>query len=754
MGVRCNAPSEHSEQSSPRSTVTVIRGDRLVRVATEDRPQDPAARETRNEDRPTIDRVHDKLFKTYKEHYVHKVLRSYAQDDQGLLTGEQLRAALDRLHLGLGQREKDRLVARVAPVQHGKIHYMDFLRSLEIPQPLGGEAQAVARGTCLPGPPTVRPGGGGNGIRDGGPSFWNWKRHRSEKVPGLLDEVREGTFEQAQSDALLTNLMSTKLSQYQDKLRIIFRQMDANRNSEIDREEFVKGIAKLRLNVPRAQAERLFDLCDTDRNGHIDYEEFVTRFEDRGLTAATQAAEKARLRAAGGVTTLGSSPAGGGGAGAGGSGQAPLAQTMGLSADEVESALRHPLVHQLARNLYAKGPGAHSVFVRQDMTRSGCLDVGGMTKCCQALAPGIGERQVAAVMAALDPGSAGHVDYRAFVSRLMERDVANPRLLHSAPAGSEGGGMGDGSFRNPGFLTFSGGPLTVPEALPTAHSRSLSAVGMSRSDRERGRDGAADGAAGLGLQALPRRAGTAAAGSQTYRERSGLDDLHDEAIAPFLDSISRVGGGGFGADGDGASTAGPAGLPTVARSVDIGTLNRSGQALLEAPPKPKYRPVGGRTDAAASSHAPTHATGRFSRFWDKRYASTSYITSVDPASASYCPIEGTWVRKDDKDDFHVYQGDDRSTRQRRRDQAQQRFQARSEVDAGYSAQDDANDGRLAGRLEVAAAAQQRHEERCEMYDRIRQMEGDRNSNTIFGRLPNFAEHQLESHNPYPLRSYW
>ncbi len=57
--------------------------------------------------------------------------------------------------------------------------------------------------------------------------------------------MREGTFEQAQSDALLTSIMSTKLNHHQDKLRLIFRQMDVNRNSLIDREEFMRGVSGL-----------------------------------------------------------------------------------------------------------------------------------------------------------------------------------------------------------------------------------------------------------------------------------------------------------------------------------------------------------------------------------------------------------------------------------------------------------------------------------------------------------------------------
>ncbi len=64
-------------------------------------------------------------------------------------------------------------------------------------------------------------------------------------IPGLLDEVREGTAEQAQSDALLTHLLSAKLAQQKDKLRIIFRQIDANRDSTIDREEFMKGVGRV-----------------------------------------------------------------------------------------------------------------------------------------------------------------------------------------------------------------------------------------------------------------------------------------------------------------------------------------------------------------------------------------------------------------------------------------------------------------------------------------------------------------------------
>ncbi len=366
------------------------------------------------EDRPLVNRVHDKLYNVYREPHVHQVLRSYARDD-GLLTAEQLGQALDQLKLGLAPGEKQRILARVQPAEHGKvsehpthinrktrachpstpshafhsalmllywmgtgkasctwatslmcasrvlaqIHYRDFLRTLEVPAPLGGDPDGPARARCgsLPGPAPPRE------VDATQPRFWNWQRHnravrraragslsRPGALPFLADRTAlqaaseapraceawfcprrcplrracrasrtrsrrahprrcaarvpprssprsrahsaathrmpQGrrttrarpaaqprpdphhptsepsskratpagpTTSQAQSDALLTTLLSSKLAQHRDKLRRIFRRMDANRNSTIDRDEFARGIAKLRINVSRAQ---------------------------------------------------------------------------------------------------------------------------------------------------------------------------------------------------------------------------------------------------------------------------------------------------------------------------------------------------------------------------------------------------------------------------------------------------------------------------------------------------------------------
>ncbi|GLC54076.1 hypothetical protein PLESTB_000821000 [Pleodorina starrii] len=738
MGVSNAHSMDDSASSISRSTVSLIHADRLVKVPQHLRPSDPAARETRVEDRPLVTRVHDKLFKTHRERFVRKVLRSCCPDGSGLLTPSQLRSALDRLHVGLEPEERERIVARVAPDEDSRVHFMDFMRVFEAPQPLGDEVVAQARGMSVPGPPTVRPGGGGSGVGDGGVSYWNWQRHPKRGVPGLLDQVREGSPEQAVSDALLTGLLAAKLGNARDKMRAVFRRFDTDRNSRINREEFAKGIAALRIDVSRDQVDRLFDLADTDRNGLIDYTEFAQRFEEPGLRKKPAAAgsltprRTPRSAAAAPGDEPGLSETTGSGSG---TGVVPLAQSLALSQDELCGALRHPLVLELARSLNGKAGGAMAPFRQLDLPRCGALDVAHMTAACQALVPGIGERQVAAVMATVDPDSSDRVDYRAFVWRLLEGGLTHPRLTHSAPPGGSKGGKaaaaaaaGDGaqgsgdSGGGRGALARFGETLTVPEALPTPQTRALSAVSLSGT---KDAASAADHAAAAAASTAGSGSGTSVPPppppSSIYPGRDSLYKIHALAIAPLLESLDRAGGG------DGSLLRG-----VVAQSVDVGSL------------------------ASGGSKAPSHATGRFSRFWSRRFADTSSITSGDPLSAHTGRPEGPFVRKAANDDYLHYQAEDRAKETRRREQLVHRYEARSEADARYSAQDDAS-GADAGRLVVAKAMRARYEERCEMYDRLRQV-NDKDDHTFFGRQFVFREHKTDTANQ-PVwadqtRSYW
>ncbi|GIM06280.1 hypothetical protein Vretimale_10627 [Volvox reticuliferus] len=706
-----------------RSTVSLIHADRVVKVPQHLRPSDPAARETRVEDRPVVNRVHDKLFKAHRERYVRKVLRSCAEDGSGLLSREHLRTALERLHVGLDRDEKERIIARVAPEEGSKVHYLDFMRVYEIPQPLGDEVVAVARGMSVPGPPVVRPGGGGSGVGDGGKSYWSWRRHPRTRMPGLLDSVQEGSSEQARSDALLTGLMVSKLGNCRDKLRAIFRQMDTDRNSLINREEFANGVAKLAIDVSREQVDRLFDLCDTDHNGFIDYTEFAQRFEEPGMLSSK------RINMAGVALDRASSKATDGS----GTNGAPLAQALALSPDELQGALRHPLVLELARSLHGKGSHAKAPFKQLDLPRSGMLDVRDMTAACQALVPGIGERQVAAVMAVVDPQSSSRVDYRDFISR-VEGGLSHPRMAHSAPPGGKGKAADSSSIISAsttipasgssgdalGALARFGEPLTVPAPLPTSHTRALSAVSLSRRT-----DGDADGAAttSAGGSSSTTPPPPPPAPSKRAPDRDSLYSLHAVAVKPFLESLDQV-----------AAAAGERARPFITRSADLTTSD----------------------GATSSSRAPAHSAGRFSRFWSKRYADTTSITSADPASSMYTVPNGPFVRKGENEEYLHFQREDRAKEAQRRGQLVQRYIARSETDTHYSAQDDAS-GADDGRLAVARAAKQRYEERCDMYDRLRHMQ-NKGDHTFFEHLPVFSEHKSDAANlpvwPEQTKTYW
>ncbi len=64
-------------------------------------------------DRSVANRVHDRL-QVANGSYANKVLRSYAQDENGCLSSDQVRSLMDRLRTGLTEEEKDRWVCTKA----------------------------------------------------------------------------------------------------------------------------------------------------------------------------------------------------------------------------------------------------------------------------------------------------------------------------------------------------------------------------------------------------------------------------------------------------------------------------------------------------------------------------------------------------------------------------------------------------------------------------------------------------------------
>lgn len=56
------------------------------------------------------------------------MLRSYDPGAKGVLSHDKFRAALDRLHLGLTDEDKDKIIRRCDPHGKGVVDYAEFLR--------------------------------------------------------------------------------------------------------------------------------------------------------------------------------------------------------------------------------------------------------------------------------------------------------------------------------------------------------------------------------------------------------------------------------------------------------------------------------------------------------------------------------------------------------------------------------------------------------------------------------------------------
>lgn len=60
--------------------------------------------------------------------------------------------------------------------------------------------------------------------------------------------------------------------------------MDVNKNSVVEKGEFVKAVLKLRMAVSASQIEQYFDAIDRYGNGCLNYEQFMEEFDRRTST--------------------------------------------------------------------------------------------------------------------------------------------------------------------------------------------------------------------------------------------------------------------------------------------------------------------------------------------------------------------------------------------------------------------------------------------------------------------------------------
>lgn len=175
-----------------------------------------------------------------------QVLYSYDREHSGKLSHEQLRSAMDRINLGLSEEEKGRVLARLDPQGEGSVTADDFLAAFDILKPLGEQMSVEQMHACglQNNVQTLRPWDSRRG------EMRAWKRPE-RAVMGIANNAEAGSYEQQKEDLFLLSLIRGKLVQHKDRLRMMFRNADANHNSLIDKDEFVAGLASLRMNVGR-----------------------------------------------------------------------------------------------------------------------------------------------------------------------------------------------------------------------------------------------------------------------------------------------------------------------------------------------------------------------------------------------------------------------------------------------------------------------------------------------------------------------
>ena len=173
-----------------------------------------------------------------------QVLYSYDRKHSGMLSHEELRSAMDRINLGLSEEEKGRVLVRLDPQGQGSVTADDFLAAFDILKPLGEQMSVEQMHACelQNNVQTLRPWDSRRG------EMRAWKRPE-RAVMGMANNAEAGSHEQQKEDLFLLSLIRGKLVQHKDRLRMMFRNADANHNSLVDKDAFVAGLASLRMNV-------------------------------------------------------------------------------------------------------------------------------------------------------------------------------------------------------------------------------------------------------------------------------------------------------------------------------------------------------------------------------------------------------------------------------------------------------------------------------------------------------------------------
>ncbi|GAX76324.1 hypothetical protein CEUSTIGMA_g3770.t1 [Chlamydomonas eustigma] len=669
-------PSLTKRRVHPLGSVSLIANSRIVKID-EERDGEPIS-ERRTADRPAIVKLQDRLWVHYKTSYVHKIFRSYDKNNSGMISLEQLKAAMLRLRLGLNEEETERVINKMETNAEGKISYRDFVKSFELMEHLGNDEStmdSLTRSGITNNLLTAMPWQQKCGILEA----WDWER-KPQGFQAIIKSNAEGSYQQHAADKMLAALVADKLTQHKERLRLLFTRMDTSKNGRLEFDEFISAIEKIGIAVERNHVERLFQMTDLDKSGNIDYDEFVKKFVPSGDVLGTKRELQEPTQ--------------------------EIKEAISISSSVADQALRKPMLHKLRKRLYEKANAANYVFQQEDVDRDGCLSVDVLTKCCNVLVPGIQKQDVAAVLLKVDPESNGFIDYRKFIKVLVEESPSHERLIdvelkRQADPDYAHKCMGDCPiWKAP----------TLPRSLMNTAPASLRSAITDEGDNKLTSAASGSMSPGASMKNF--------AGLSVEVPIDSREVVHQVAVSPVMDSLRRGRTwtmslprrtefvNGLSDQFDQSSAAALQSSYKLSQSIDLSSL---------------YHPDGTKTMPREGSTR-TQASSRFMRFAHLKHPDTRHITYAMEGCSQHTPSDLTYMRKSDPS-FIGFQKDDIEKRQIHRERAKEKHEQKMKFESTMTTTTTLNSadvpGERGGRLATMAMLKQRQAERALMTEAVR-----------------------------------
>ncbi|GMH39049.1 hypothetical protein BSKO_06947 [Bryopsis sp. KO-2023] len=365
--------------------------------------------------------MHDRIENCLKQTRVREVFRKADDNRDGWIPTSAFKNCLERMRLVVTDEETERVLATMKTNENDEVEYEKYLAILMDRHTLGWHAREALDDNVMLAAPWEKVNGNFSQCNTNG------------VVPeAKFDEpaAEEGSFaEQASSplkqrtaamnvkaqfaqDERLLRLLQDKFRQHKTVLRNIFGRIDTDKNSLIDKHEFVEAVEKLQMAVSRPQIERFYDAVDRHGTGSVNYEQFMNQFDGLMHTRTKKVPPYLATH------------------------RKELKLRFAIGEEDEKLWERSPRLRELKDKLYRRSDRALDLFRAKDANMDGHLSIKELAKICSRLEPRMEAKELATLLVRLDPLGDGYISYREFLRRLCSYPPQHPRSmprLNSSP---------------------------------------------------------------------------------------------------------------------------------------------------------------------------------------------------------------------------------------------------------------------------------------------------------------------------------